>query len=127
MTQPYWSPEPYGAWHRQRLGLGAGAALGVLVGVLGPIVIALVVWGLTAVLPTGSGSSLVGLAILAIIGLPLILVVLGAILMISDEWRGWGVAALTASGVWLISSAGVCTVAFFGAMSSYDNSGMMLL
>ena len=127
MTQPYWSPEPYGAWDRQRLGLGAGAALGVLVGVLGPIVIALGAWGLIAVLPPEPGGSFVGLAILAIIGLPLILVVLGAILMISDEWRGWGVAALTASGVWLISSAGVCTVAFFGAMSSYDNSGMMLL
>lgn len=127
MTQPYWSPEPLVPPRRGGMGLGAGAALGLLVGVLGPILIALAAWGLATVLPDGTGGPLGWLAVLAIIGLPLVLALLGAVLMVPDEWRGWGVAALTASGVWLISSAGVCTVAFFGVLSSYDNSGMMLL
>lgn len=127
MMPPSSFPEPRRPDYRAGLGPGAGAAVGIVAGILGPIVIALVAWGLAAVLPDGSGGNLTLLATLAIIGLPFVLAVLGSALMVPDAWRGWGVAALTASGVWLISGAGVCTVAFFGALSSYDNSAMMVL
>ncbi len=125
MSQPYWRPDPYQPPPRAGLGLGAGAGLGALVGIVGPILLGLLGWGATTVLQASVAESVNGLVIIAIVVLPIVLLIGGCLLMIPDHTRGWGVAALTASGVWLISAAGVCTVALFGALASYDNSGMV--
>lgn len=96
--------------------MGAGAALGVVVGVLGPVVLALLPWFAGRVGAPGEiTNAVIGVSILAILGLPVVLLLAGCLLMIPDRLRGWGVAALMASGIWLISSAGVCVVALVNA------------
>lgn len=112
---------------RQGLSLAAGAALGVLIGLVGPVILALMAWMAQRLLPMDVAESLITLSIAAILVLPVILLVAGCLLMIPDRARGWGVAGLMASGVWLISSAGVCTVFLVGVLAIYDNSAMMLL
>lgn len=123
-------PYPYHPRHpppRRGLNLGVGALLGVLVGILGPIVLSLIAYTAGQGFSGGLADDIVGLSLLAIFGLPVLLLVAGCVLMIPDRLRGWGVAALMASGIWLISSAGVCVVALFVALDSYEASGMMLL
>lgn len=127
MSQPQWPGDPYAIPQRTGLGLGAGAGLGVLVGLLGPVVLALIGGGAIAVLPPDAGGVILGLAIIAILVLPVVLLLGGCVLMIFDDWRGWGVAGLTASGIWLISSAGVCTAWLFGSLATYDNASAMIL
>ena len=118
---PY--PAPPGP---EGLGLGVGALLGLLVGLLGPVLIALGAWGATRVLPVGDMEyGAFWLAVIAIVTIPVLLLLGGLGLIIHDRTRGWGVAALMASGVWLVCSAGVCTAAFFGALASYDTAAMM--
>lgn len=128
MSHPYWPVDPSMAQpQRKGMGLGVGAALGVLVGLLGPVVIGLLAWGATEVLPYETAGPVVSVLVMLVLGLPVLLLIAGCLLMIPDTSRGWGVAGLMASGVWLISSAGVCTVWLFGALATYDNAGMMLL
>lgn len=112
---------------RQGLSLAAGAALGVLIGLVGPVILALTAWAVQRLFSPSVAEAFITLSIAAILVLPVILLVAGCLLMIPDRARGWGVAGLMASGVWLISSAGVCTVFLFGALATYDNSAMMLL
>lgn len=121
---PYYPPHPP---PRRGLNLGVGALLGVLVGILGPIILSLIAYAAGQGFSGGLADDIVGLSLLAIFGLPVLLLVAGCVLMIPDRLRGWGVAALMASGIWLISSAGVCTVFFFGVLAQYDETGMMLL
>lgn len=120
MSQHPWHAEPPPA--PRGLGIGHGAGLGVLVGLAGPILLALLAWGLSALAGAHVGGQIVGVTIVAIVVIPLVLVVLGCILVFPDVTRGLGVAALMASGVWLISGAGVCVVALFGALASYEGA-----
>ncbi|WP_435198484.1 hypothetical protein [Janibacter sp. GS2] len=124
MTQP-WPPEQQ-VQRPRRLGLGAGSLLGVLVGLLGPVLLALGAWGLARLFPGEPAVTIGWIAVFAILTIPVVLLLAGCLLMIPDHLRGWGVGALMASGVWLVCSAGVCTVAFFGALSTYENAAMML-
>lgn len=114
MSQPHSPIEPYRPPTRSGLGMGAGAALGGLVGLLGPVLFGLLGWAALSLSSSETGGTLVSLVLLAVVSIPVVLLIGGCVLMISDQLRGWGVACLTASGVWLISSAGVCT-AFFWA------------
>ena len=108
--------------------MGPGAALGALVGLLGPILLGLLGWAANSVSPgTSSGEAVISLVLVAILSIPVLLLVGGCIRMVPDSLRGWGVAALVASGVWLISSAGVCTAILFGALASYDNAAVLPL
>lgn len=129
MSLQYPPRDPYPAPpRREGLGLGAGAALGVLVGLLGPVLIAIGAWGAAGVLPDGGGDvgyATFWAAVLTIITVPALLLLGGCVLVVPDRTRGWGVGALMACGVWLLCSAGVCTVAFFGALASYGGSAMM--
>lgn len=115
---PHRPPSP--PFPRTGLGLGAGAGLGALVGILGPILIALAAWGVNSLVHGQAGADLTGMAIIAILIIPVGLLIGGCVLMVPDSTRGWGVGALVASGVWLLSSAGVCTVFFFGALATYN-------
>lgn len=128
MSHPYWPADPTAPPpQRKGMGLGVGAALGVLVGLIGPVLIGLLAWGATEVLPYDVAGPVVSVLVILVLGLPVLFLLAGCLLMIPDTARGWGVAALMASGVWLVSSAGVCTVWLFGALATYDNAGMMLL
>lgn len=127
MSQPQWPGDPFAVPQRTGLGLGAGAALGLLIGLTGPVVLALIAWGGIVVLPPDAGGTVVGLSIIAILALPILLLIAGCVLMVGDDLRGWGVAGLTASGIWLISSAGVCTVWIFGSLATYDNASAMMI
>lgn len=125
MSQPHW-PAEVTPTPRRGLGLGLGAGIGTLVGLLGPVLLGLLGWAATSWLDGQSADSLLGLVFIAVVSIPVLLLVGGCILMIPDLLRGWGVACLVASGVWLISSAGVCTVFLFGALASYDPYAMFL-
>lgn len=90
--------------------------------------LAFVAWAAGSSSVSSEVSDLViGVSITAIIATPVVLLLAGCLLMIPYEARGWGVAGLMASGVWLICSAGVCTLFVFGALATYDNAMMMLL
>lgn len=127
MSQPNWPAEIHDAPPRRRgMGLGMGAAVGALSGLLGPVVLGLIIWAAVAL---GSGDErdlLVALLVISAAVIPIVLLVVGCVLMIPDQLRGWGVAALVASGVWLISSAGVCTVLLYGALASLETHGMLI-
>lgn len=127
MVQPPPSGSPYPAPPRTGLGMGAGAGIGALVGLLGPVVIALLTWGVSSVVPGPAGDG-AWLVVLGVIAAPVILLLAGCVLMIPDRLRGWGVACLVAGGLWLISSAGVCTALVFGFAQMYqnDSSGVLL-
>lgn len=127
MVQPPPSGSPYPAPPRTGLGMGAGAGIGALVGLLGPVVIAPLTWGVSSVVPGPAGDG-AWLVVLGVIATPVILLLAGCVLMIPDRLRGWGVACLVAGGLWLISSAGVCTALVFGFAQMYqnDSSGVLL-
>ena len=126
MSQSHWPPEVPEHAPRQGMGMGVGAALGALVGLLGPIALGLLGWAVVAWASADAGGTLAFLVLAAVVSIPVVLLVGGCILMVPDTLRGWGVAALVASGVWLISSAGVCTVFFFGALASAETSMMVV-
>lgn len=115
-------------WHadtapeQRGLGIGIGCGLGGLVGLAGPIFLGLLAWGVNSVAAPQIGNQVVGATVVAMLFIPLPLFVLGCILLFPEFTRGVGVAALMASGVWLISGAGVCVVAFFGALASYEGA-----
>ena len=92
-----------------------------------PVVIALLTWGVSSVVPGPAGDG-AWLVVLGVIATPVILLLAGCVLMIPDRLRGWGVACLVAGGLWLISSAGVCTALVFGFAQMYqnDSSGVLL-
>ena len=121
---PYYPPHPP---PRRGLNLGVGALLGVIVGILGPVVLGLIAYAAGQGLTGQVADDIISLSILAIFALPVLLLFAGCVLMVPDQLRGWGVAALMASGIWLISSAGVCVVALVVALNTYEASGMMLL
>ena len=119
MSQPPWPVEQNPAPPRG-LGAGAGAGLGLLAGLLGPVVLGFLT-GVAAEI-VGEGSSVPVLIIGAFFVIPVILFASGIVLVIPDFLRGWGVACLVSSGIWLISSAGVCTFFFFGGFPSATGS-----
>lgn len=118
---PYPYPPP-----RQGLSLGAGAALGVVTGLVGPVVLAALAWVVGQSGPGEFANLVIGLSLVVIIFLPVVLLVLGCLLMIHEATRGWGVASLMAAGVWLICSAGVCTLFFFGAAAVYGSAAVVI-
>lgn len=97
------------------LGSGWGTLIGGVVGFLGPVLIYLLAMILIWL---DVGFSVGGVAGLAIAVMPLPLLVLGGVLIFIDRTRGWGVAALVAAGVWIVTSAGVCVVAIIGLSSA---------
>ncbi len=113
MSQPPWVPPQQPAPDPWRLSAGWGALLGVVLGFLGPVIMA-VLTSLVSRL-VDNGNPVIAGGIILIMVLPLVLMALGIILAIPDSTRGWGVAGMVASGVWLITSAGVCVAALGGA------------
>lgn len=116
--RPYRAPPgkpPFG----QRLGLGAG--LGVIIGIILPVVIVLGMWATTA-LGDASGAPFTGMLFWVLAGLPVLMLVVGAALMVPDNLRAYGVALMTASGVSIITSAGLCVLVLVGAMAALSQS-----
>ncbi len=119
MSQPPWTADQRPA-PRRGLSLSVGAALGTFVGLLGPVILALIAWVADNRLSDDDAGTVITAMVVAVLALPVVLLVAGCILVFPDVLRGWGVACLVAAGVWLISGAGVCTVFFFGALASAE-------
>ena len=112
MSEAPWQQQPPA---RRGLSSGWGSFIGAAVGFVGPILIysfvQMLVW-------VDAGVSVGGFAALIIAVMPMPLLLLGLVLVFIDRTRGWGVAALVAAGVWLVTSAGVCVVAIFSLGSA---------
>ncbi len=112
MSEAPWQQQPP---VRRGLSSGWGMLIGGVVGFLGPVLIYAFVQMMVAL---DVGVSFGGIAALLIAVMPLPLLVLGLVLVFIDRVRGWGVAALVAAGVWLVTSAGVCVVALVSLSSA---------
>ena len=112
MSEAPWQQQPRAT---RGLSSGWGMVIGGVVGFLGPILIYAFVQVLVAL---DVGFSAGGIAALIIAVTPLPLLILGLLIVFYDRLRGWGVAALVAAGVWLVTSAGVCVVAIIGLSSA---------
>lgn len=86
--------------------MGLGVAVGVGVGILLPILVLLgaLLLGQLSV----SGADQVVLSVMTLLTLPGIMFIAGCVLVFFDGVRAYGLALLTASGVTLIASAGMC-------------------